>query len=87
MLPGGLHKTQIRLMICPHCTHAVSFKALTNEKIGVLDITHVLLYSYLPGQSSRQRRLPNTTAMKWSMTFDRARGDERRPQGGGAWVV
>lgn len=86
MPPGGLHKTQIRLMICSHCAHAVSFKAFTNEKIGVLVITHVLLYSYLPGQSSREGMLPNTTAMKWSMTFDRARGDKRRPQGGGAWV-
>lgn len=32
---GVLHKTQICLMICPHCTHAVSFKALAKEKIGV----------------------------------------------------
>lgn len=55
ILPGGLHKTQIHLMICPHCTHAVSFKALSNKEIGVLVITHVLLHSHLPGQSSRQR--------------------------------
>lgn len=56
----------------------------SNKKIGVLVITHVLLHSHPPGQSSTQRMLLNTAAMKWSMTFDRARGDERRPQGGGA---
>lgn len=55
MLPGGLHKTQIRLMICPHCTHAVSFKALTNEKIGVLDITRApLLVSSWPEQQTEK---------------------------------
>lgn len=35
-------------MICPHGTHAVSFRALTNKEIGVLVITHVLLCPRLP---------------------------------------
>lgn len=47
MLPGGLHKTQKGLMICLNCTHAESFKALTNKKIGVLVIPHVLLVIYM----------------------------------------
>ncbi|TNN59846.1 hypothetical protein EYF80_029952 [Liparis tanakae] len=36
--------------------------------------------------SCRQRMLPDTAAMKWSMSSDRARGAERRPRGGGVWV-
>lgn len=70
MLPGGFQKTQIFLMIYPLCTHAV-------RKLVVLVNTHVFFYSNLPGQSSRQRMLMNAAAMKWSVTFDRVRGEER----------
>lgn len=53
-------------MIYPNCIHAVSFKAVSNKKIGVLVITHVLFHSYLPGQSSRQR-----TQQLWNDEMER----------------